>query len=105
MKLLHDFSPEWNAVGMELGFTQPELTLIQNTPSLFMTAPVSYMQKLLNQWVQWPKDNHPTKPTLKILCEAVGSSSVGLGRLAEKIKIELTANRAGDEMIIKISSV
>ena len=71
---------------MGLGFIQPELNQIGAMPSLFTTAPKSYLTELLSQWVQWPTVKHPTKPTLSTLCEALRSSSVGLGSLAEQVE-------------------
>ena len=94
MNLIHNFSDKWNSIGVGLGFIQPELNQIYNNPSLFMSgAPASFLNDLLNQWVQWPTASHPTKPTLRALCEALRSSPVGLGSLAEKVKREMTHSR------------
>ena len=54
-----------------------------------MGAPISYLQELLSQWLQWPTDSHPTKPTLEALCTALQSSLVGLGSLAERMNEEM----------------
>ena len=94
VNLIHNYSDKWNFIGLKLGFVQPELNLIYNNPSLFVSAPVSYLNNLLNQWVQWPTKVHPTRPTLRALCEALCSSLVGLGSLAEEVKRELSCSTA-----------
>ena len=74
----------------------PELRTISSMSRLFIGAPVSYLQELLSQWLQWPTDSHPSKPTLEALCAALRSSLVGLGSLAEKVNVQMkpiTGNR------------
>ena len=96
MNLLHNFSDKWNEIGLGLGFIQPELNQIRSDPSLCMSgAPASFLNKLLSQWVQWPMKDHPTKPTLEALCEALRSSLVGLGSLAEKVEREMKCSVTG----------
>ena len=87
MELLHDFCSKWSEIGLMLGFTQHELTLISNMPRLFGNAPVSFMQELLSQWIQWPTTSHPVKPTIKVLCAALRSALVGLGCLANEVEV------------------
>ena len=90
MKLIHNFSYKWNEIGQGLGFTQPALNHIASKPLLLAGAPNSYLTELLNQWVQWPTEDHPTtKPTLEALCRALRSSLVGLGSLAEEVEREM----------------
>ena len=100
--LIHNFSDKWNCIGLRLGFIQPELNKIRAMPLLLSTAPKSYLTELLSQWVQWPTVDHPTKPTLRALCEALCSSSVGLGSLAEMIEREMTCPTAGKGSIAVI---
>ena len=95
MKLIHNFSDKWNEIGLELGFTQPELNQIKSNPSLFTSAPASFLTELLTKWVQWPTKDHPTKPILGVLCEALRSSLVELGQLAEKVEKEMKCYTAG----------
>ena len=95
MNLIHNYSDKWNYIGMGLGFVQPELNQICSNPSLLVSgAPTSFLNNLLNQWVQWPTMDHPTRPTLRALCEALRSSLVGLGSLAEEVKRELSCSTA-----------
>ena len=85
MSLLQNHSYKWNEIGLELGFITSELQTISSMSRLFIGAPVSYLQELFSQWLQWPTDSHPSKPTLEALCAALRSSLVGLGSLAEMV--------------------
>ena len=89
MNLIHNFSDKWHEIGLGLGFAPSELNLISRNPSLFMSAPASFLTQLLSQWVQWPSVNHRTKPTLGALCETLRSSLVRLGSLAEEVEREM----------------
>ena len=89
------FSIKWNEIGFGLGFTPSELEVIRRNPSLFMSAPTSFLTELLSQWVQWPTVNHPIKPTLGALCETLRSSLVGLGNLAEIVEKEIKCSTTG----------
>ena len=57
--------------------------------TLLVGAPVSYLQELLSQWVQWPTTEHPSNPTLEALCAALRSPLVGLGSLAKEVEKEI----------------
>ena len=85
MKLLINHSYKWRNIGLALGFTHPELNLIEHNPILMFNAPSSYLVALLGQFVEWPNEDHENYPTLKKLCEALRSSIVGLGALAIKV--------------------
>ena len=89
MRLLQSYSCKWNPIGLSLGFIQPELKTISGMLALLTGAPVSYLQELLSQWVQWPTADHPSHPTLGALCTALRSSLVGLGSLAEEVEKEM----------------
>ena len=89
MRLLQNYSYKWNPIGLNLGFTPHELCTISCMLTLLVGAPVSYLQELLNQWVQWPTTEHPNNPTLEALCAALRSPLVGLGRLAEEVEKEM----------------
>ena len=95
LNLMHIFSYKWHEIGLGLGFIQSELTLISSNPLLLISAPASFLRTLLSQWVQWPTKEHPTKPTLKALCEALRGSLAGLGRLAEQIERKLECSNDG----------
>lgn len=96
LNVLRNHSPAWSDIGVALGFTNLELNVISSAPSLFTTAPVSYLTRLLSQWVQWPTTDHPTKPTLGVLCAALRGAVVGLGSLSKKIEEEVIRSTAGN---------
>ena len=89
MRLLQSYSYKWNPIGLSLGFTPHELCTISSKVTLLTGAPVSYLQELLSQWVQWPTEEHRNDPTLEALCTALRSSLVGLGGLAEEVEKEM----------------
>ena len=89
MKLLQSYSYKWNPIGLNLGFTPHELSTISSMLMLLVGAPVSYLQELLSQWVQWPTNEHPNNPTLEALCAALQSPLVGLGSLAKDVEKEI----------------
>ena len=97
MTLMQSFSDHWLEIGMALGFTPPELNQIRKNPMLLTTAPKSFLTELLSLWIQWPTVDHPTKPTLEALCEALRSSLVGLGQLAEEVEREMKYTTTGKE--------
>ena len=99
LKLMHNFSDKWNEIGLGLGFVPSELRQISSNLSLFVSAPASFLAMLLDKWVQWPTKEHPTKPTLKALCEAMRGSLAGLGSLAEQVERELKCSSAGKAII------
>ena len=98
MRLLWSYSNKWEMIGLGLGFIQRELSIISGMPKLFVGAPVSYLQELLSQWVQWPTADHPSHPTLGALCIALRSSLVGLGSLAEELEKEMKQYATGKKM-------
>ena len=95
LNLLHNFSDKWNEIGLGLGFTPSELKQISGNPSLFMSAPASFLRELLSQWIQWPTKDHSKQPTLGVLCETLRSSLVGLGSLADRVEREVEYSTTG----------
>ena len=93
--LIHNHSDKWDKIGLGLGFTPSELNQIRSNLSLLMSAPTSFLTNLLSQWTQWPTKDHPTKPTLKVFCETLRSSLVGLGKLAERVEREMKYSLTG----------
>ena len=96
LQKMHNHSYMWREIGIALRFTEPELQIIQSTPALLNKAPFSFLEYLMNQWVQWPTDDHESEPTLEKLCTALKSSLVGLGRLAKEIENTLLQERTGE---------
>lgn len=91
MELCGDYAFRWNDIGLQLGFLNPQLHVIQSNPLLLINAPKSYLQELLSQWVQWPTKKHPEKPSLRVLCSAL--KAIGLGALSEKVEKEMIVRR------------
>jgi hypothetical protein len=89
LRRLQFYSRKWEMIGLSLGFIQRELNTISGMLKLLTGAPVSYLQELLSQWVQWPTEEHQNNPTLGALCTALRSSLVGLGGLAEEVEKEM----------------
>ena len=104
LNLMHNFSDKWNEIGLGLEFVQSELTLISSNPSLFMSSPASFLRTLLSQWVQWPTKEHPTKPTLEALCEALRGPLVGLASLAEQVERELKCSSTGKSIRVALQT-
>ena len=101
MRLLQSYSYKWNPIGLSLGFTQHELSTIFCMLKLYVGSPVSYLQELLSQWVQWPTQEHQNNPTIEALCTALRSSLVGLGSLAEEVEMEMkqcTTGKVADKV-------
>ena len=47
----------WKGIGTHLGFTHGELNNIEAAPLLMTTAPTSWLDKMLEEWLQWaPED-------------------------------------------------
>ena len=100
ISLIHNFSTKWYDIGIGLKFTPSELSLIVSKPLLLAAAPTSYLAELLSQWMQWPTVNHPQNPTLRALCEALRSSHVGLGSLADKVEREMSDSNIGEVLAV-----
>lgn len=89
LDLLHELvkhSHMWDMVGISLGFAPSELQYIRSMPLLLASAPLSFFNELLRQWVNWPTLNHPTIPTLGAFITSLRSSIVGLGSQADVVE-------------------
>ena len=95
LNLMYDYSDKWYNIGLGLGFAPFELDQISSKRLLLMEAPVRFLTQLISQWVQWPTARHHSKPTVRLLCEALRSSLVGLGALAEKVEAEMKPSTTG----------
>ena len=70
----------WKEIGTYLGFSQPELTLIQSSPVHFMGAPGSWLSAMLEAWLEWkPGDKRGSSESasLESLKEAVSKARLG----------------------------
>ena len=60
-------SENWQAIGMELGFTDKELTSIVREPG--RTGERDYYSAMLGRWLDWAPANHP--PSIQQLSAAL----------------------------------
>ena len=94
-ELIHTYSSKWDLIGLQLKFAPSELDYIKSMPLLLTEAPASFLKELLSRWIQWPTLNYPTRPTLRVLCASLRSSSVGLGSLADEVEREMMQSMTG----------
>ena len=74
---------KWRDIGRELRFKQGELDNIRSNPTLMASAPNSYLEEMLTQWLQWaPGDGRGSAgfATKESLRDAL--LKAGLGQLA-----------------------
>ena len=71
LELLTDKVSRWRDIGTALGFSSGELDAIESMPLLFSRAPKSFLEKLLEKWLQWPCEGHKSEPTVEALCKAL----------------------------------
>lgn len=81
--IMQQAAPQWQAVGVALGFLYSDLTIIQQSPMLIPEGPTGYFRQMLSQWLNWAPPNHPW-PTLEVLEAALRSS--GFESLAFQLK-------------------
>lgn len=79
MTYLYKYSHKWREIGMSLGFLINELDNIEQ--SYPRDTVQRLLTRMLNQWTQWPTNDHRNYPTLEKLCESLRSGLVGLGAL------------------------
>ena len=85
---LNEHAANWREIGINLGFHQGELMMIECKPLLIPQAPDSYLRALLSQWLQWAPGDHRGSnnfATLEALKSAV--SKAGLGKLAADLNL------------------
>ena len=81
LQQIHGHSAKWRDIGGVLGFTQGELDIIQASPSLFASAPKSWLTKMLSDWLQWaPGDGRGSThcATLERLKDALKQANLGV---------------------------
>ena len=88
IKQLKNQSAKWKIIGLFLGFHKGELDNIESRPLLLFTAPTSWLDEMLSEWLQWaPGDgrgstSYATLESLKTaLCEA------DLGAVADTLHV------------------
>ena len=83
MTELKDYGFKWEDIGYSLHFRHGELKGLQQSNSSYSSTQL--LRELLLTWSYWPTDDHQEKPTLEKLCDALSSSLVGLGKLADVV--------------------
>jgi len=63
-------APEWEEIGLALGFLYDELTTIEQNPLLKPKGSTGYITEMLNQWLKWAPPKHEW-PTLSALAVAL----------------------------------
>ena len=86
------YAAQWRAIGTELRFTQYELDNIENMPSLFATAPTSWLHKMLTNWLQWaPKDSRGSINFATVDALIVALVKAGLAAAADNLSKALSS--------------
>ena len=88
-EFLSTYSYKWEDIGTALNFLDGELKAIpMNNPR---GSVQQFLKELLNQWIQWPTDDHREEPTLDKLCAALRGRLVGLGAVANNLHAKRTS--------------
>ena len=77
---LTNYATAWREIGTYLGFTQGQLNNIQANQLLAMNSPVSWLNEMLSQWLQWaPGDSRGSTSfaTLEALKAALNQARLG----------------------------
>ena len=82
-EILKPAAPQWKTVGLDLGFLDHELTIIEQKPPLITEGSLGYFREMLSQWLKWAPPNH-SSPTLEILAPTLQRS--GHENLAVKLR-------------------
>ena len=76
-------------IGTNLGFRPGELDVIQMNPALMTNAPMSYLNQLLTNWLQWaPRDGRGSKNSATLGALQAATRKAGLGRVAAQLTVE-----------------
>ena len=75
----------WRDIGRALGFKQGEMNNIQSNPMLTASAPSSYLEEMLTQWLEWaPGDRRGSKGFATTEALRVALLKANLGQLAQQ---------------------
>lgn len=81
---LTPYADKWKELGTALGFKDTELELIQSNPMLLLQSPpMSYLRKMLSQWLQWgPRDGRGSTDFANTVVLQKALLSIGLASVA-----------------------
>ena len=85
LTLTDEAAPLWQIIGVELGFTYGEISVIASKPLLIPEGAQGYYREMIAQWLQWAAPNHPL-PTVEALSSALRKT--GREELALRIESE-----------------
>lgn len=85
---LQAHAAKWREIGSALGFLEEELDNTQSNQMLLtQSLPMSFLRKMLSQWLQWtPGDGRGSKGYAMRESLVAALLKVNLGQLAEKIQ-------------------
>ena len=82
-KAVHPHVSKWRLIGQSLGFSSRELDNIESKPRLFIGAPYSYLDDMLEEWHQWiPGDARGSDECASRKSMRIAMTDVGLGLAA-----------------------
>ena len=76
-------APQWQDIGIHLGFKASELRLIEVRPLLIPEGAPGFYREMIAQWLEWAPPNHP-QPTVEALASALRKA--GRERLALELE-------------------
>ena len=79
-QFLYSSSHKWRDIGVALSFQAGEMESFNQT-----NQPQQQLNLLLDKWSHWPTTNHPHRPTMEKLRDALRSGLVGLGADANEL--------------------
>ena len=88
-EVLCTYAYKWEHIGLALTFLPGELIAIPMNNHRGSVQ--QFLREVLNQWIQWPTDDHREEPTLDKLCAALRGRLVGLGAVANKLHAKRTS--------------
>ena len=85
---LKNHAPDWKFIAQHLGFTPPQLKLIETAPLLLFNAPTSWLSEMLAQWLQSaPGDSRVSTGYANLATLKDALRKAGLGATADALHI------------------
>ena len=87
------YNAKWETIGINLGFKKGELDSIKASPTLQTTAPGSFLQEMIAEWLQWaPTDGHGHDGYATVESLQLALRKAKLGVVAEKFEGYVSIN-------------
>ena len=88
LKQLKNQSAKWKVIGLHLGFLNDELNCIEAMPSLYSSAPTSWLSEMLVKWLQWaPNDGRGSTSCATLESLKAALCDAELGHIANTLHI------------------